>query len=200
MSAPFDSDLIRQAGPLWIEATHAEFLAAIEAGALPQEAFARWLAQDYLFAKTLVAFQAIVLAKSRRDCHGPLIAGLVALDSELGWFERHAERLGVDLDVRPHPVCRAYCDLLMRSAYNEPLGVLLAMLYGVEVSYLAAWSALEAKGPYQEFIERWSNPAFADYVDSLRRLAEGYPHERAQAAFNGVLEAERDFWRMAWEG
>jgi len=197
---PFDSDLIRNAGALWREATTSPFLDALAAGTLPEEAFARWLAQDYLFATNLVGFQAIVLAKARRDCHGPLIAGLAALDSELGWFERHAARLGVDLEVRPHPVCQGYCDLLMRAAYSHPLGVLLAMLYGVEVSYLAAWSALQPKGPYAEFIERWSNPGFAAYVDSLRELAGRYPHEGTQAAFNRVLEAERDFWRMAWEG
>lgn len=200
MNAPFDSDLIRNAGPLWREATTSPFLEVVAAGTLPEEAFKRWLSQDYLFAKNLVGFQAIVLAKSRRDCHGPLIQGLAALDSELAWFERHAARLGVDLEVRPHPVCQAYCDLLMRAAYSQPLGVLLAMLYGIEVSYLAAWSALEPKGPYAEFIERWSNPGFAAYVDSLRQLAQRYPHEAAQAQFNRVLEAERDFWRMSWEG
>lgn len=200
MAGAFDSDLIRNAGALWREATRSPFLDAVAAGTLPREALARWLSQDYLFAKTLLGFQAIVLAKARRDCHGTLIQGLVALDSELAWFEQHAARLEVDLEVKPHPVCQGYCDLLMRAAYSHPLGVLLAMLYGVEVSYLAAWSALEPQGPYAEFIERWSNPAFAAYVDSLRQLAERYPHEGAQAQFNRVLQAERDFWRMSWEG
>ena len=200
MASPFDSDLIRNAGPLWREATTAAFLDALAAGTLPAEAFARWLSQDYLFAKTLVGFQAIVLAKARRDCHGPLIAGLVALDNELAWFERHAARLGVDLEVRSHPTCQGYCDLLMRSAYSHPLPILLAMLYGVEVSYLAAWSALEPKGPHAEFIQRWSSPDFAGYVDSLRTLAVRYPHDGAQEQFNRVLAAERDFWQMAAEG
>ncbi len=101
---------------------------------------------------------------------------------------------------RPHPDCQAYGDLLMRSAYSQPLPVLLAMLYGVEASYLAAWSALAPTGPYAEFIERWSSPAFADYVTSLRQLTEHYPHEAAQEFFNRILAAERDFWRMSWEG
>jgi thiaminase len=51
--------LVQNAGPLWDEATHAPFLEALAAGTLPVEAFRRWLAQDYLFAKDLTAFQAI---------------------------------------------------------------------------------------------------------------------------------------------
>ncbi|MBI3666255.1 MAG: TenA family transcriptional regulator [Acidobacteria bacterium] len=192
--------LIREAGPLWEEATHSPFLDAAAAGSLPPEAFRRWLSQDYLFAKGLTAFQAIVLAKAPRECHRALISGLTALNTEMEWFEAHAARLALELEIPPHPVCRGYTDFLMRCAYTQPYPVLLVVLFGVEVSYLVAWSALEAKGAYAEFIERWSSAAFADYVATLRALAERYPHEAAQAHFNRVLEQERDFWRMAWEG
>ena len=192
--------LIRNAGALWDEATRSPFLDAIAGGTLPQEAFRRWLSQDYLFAKGLTGYQAIVLAKAPRECHKPLISGLAALDSEMDWFEAHAERLQVKLDMAPHPTCRLYIDFLMRAAYTQPYPVLLAILFGVEVSYLAAWSALDPKGPYAEFIARWSSDAFAAYVASLRALAERYPHEAAQENFNTVLVHERDFWKMSWEG
>ena len=138
--------LIRNAGALWDEATRSPFLDAIAGGTLPQEAFRRWLSQDYLFAKGLTGYQAIVLAKAPRECHKPLISGLAALDSEMDWFEAHAERLQVKLDIAPHPTCRLYIDFLMRAAYTQPYPVLLAILFGVEVSYLAAWSALEHEG------------------------------------------------------
>jgi thiaminase len=195
-----ESALIRNAGPLWPEATRSPFLDAAAAGTLPEAAFRRWLAQDYLFAKGLTAYQAIVVAKIPRACHKPVIAGLGALDQELDWFESCAARLGVDLEAPPHPVCRRYIDFLMRCAYTQPYPVLLAILYGVEVSYLAAWSALPPQGPYSEFIERWSAPAFQRYVAGLQGLAERHPHDAAQEYFNQVLEHERDFWRMAWEG
>lgn len=84
----------------------------------------------------------------------------------------------------------------MRSAYTEPIAVLLAILFGIEVSYLAAWSALKPEGVYKEFIERWSNPHFVEYVAKLQDLAEKHPHEGQQSAFDQVLELERDFWRM----
>lgn len=194
------SDLLQSAGPLWHDATHSPFLTAAADGTLPTPAFQRWLAQDYLFAKSLTAFQAIVLAKIPRSCHKPVIAGLAALDSELDWFESHAARLQLDLDLPPHPACRRYIDFLMRTAYTQPYPVLLAVLYGVEASYLAAWSALPPQGPYREFIARWSSSAFQQYVDALRALAEQHTHPAAPEYFNRVLVHERDFWRMSWEG
>lgn len=190
--------LIEGAGELWRAGTTARFLEAVAAGNLPEEAFRRWLAQDYLFAKGLMAYQALTLAKAPRDCHGALVAGLAALDNELSWFEGHAARLDLKLDVEPLAACRAYTDFLMRAATSQPLPVLLAVLFGVEASYLAAWSALEPKGPYAEFIERWSNPGFAQYVESLGRLADRYRHEASQTYFNRTLEHERDFWAMTW--
>jgi formylaminopyrimidine deformylase / aminopyrimidine aminohydrolase len=196
----YDHQLVRNAGPLWDEATRSPFLDALAAGTLPEDALRRWLAQDYLFAKDLVAFQAILLAKAPRDCHQPLIEGLAALDKELGWFESHATRLHVDLDIAPQATCRSYTDFLIRYAYTRQYPVLLSMLLGVEASYLAAWSALPPSGPYAEFILRWSSADFAAYVVLLGALADRHPHEAAQEHFNEVLVHEREFWRMSWEG
>jgi thiaminase/transcriptional activator TenA len=88
----------------------------------------------------------------------------------------------------------------LRCAYTQPEPVLLAILFGVEASYLAAWSVLPLSGPYAEFIERWSNADFVAYVETLGGLAERHPHETAQKHFNEVLEHEREFWKMSWEG
>jgi thiaminase len=96
--------------------------------------------------------------------------------------------------------CRWYTDFLIRCAYTEPYPVPLAMLFGVEASYLAAWSTLLPSGPYAEFIQRWSSADFAAYVGLLGALADRNPHEAAQEHFNEVLVHEREFWKMSWEG
>ena len=49
-----------------------------------------------------------------------------------------------------------------------------------------------------EFIRRWSNAQFVEYVGELLCLCEQSPHADQQAQFNEVLRHERDFWRMTW--
>jgi thiaminase/transcriptional activator TenA len=192
--------LIAAAGELWEQATQAEFLTAAGDGTLPPEAFHRWLEQDYQFARRLVSFQAVLTAKTPRPAHKLLIAGLSAIDAELDWFERHLADRGLAADATPHPACRRYVDFLLTAAYAEPFEVSLAVLFGVEVCYLVAWSQLAASGPYAEFITRWSNDGFVEYVRSLRRLVDRHPHPGQAEAFIATLCHERDFWRMTWEG
>jgi thiaminase/transcriptional activator TenA len=73
------------------------------------------------------------------------------------------------------------------------------MLFGVEASYFAAWSAFAPAGLYAEFIARWSSVNFTAYVEALGGLANRYPHEGAQKCFNEVLAHEREFWQMSWQ-
>src|SRR5262245_5892288 len=168
----FDSSLlVLRAGTRWKDATTAAFLDAINDGTLPPEAFNRWLVQDYHFADTLTSFQAIAAAKTPRQRRESLIVGLGALDAEVDWFEAQVSARGLEFNAPVHDGCRRYCDFLIQAAYREPYPVLLAMLFGVEASYLTAWSRLSPRGPYAEFIDRWSNARFGDYVESLRHFS-----------------------------
>ncbi|MDX1623601.1 MAG: TenA family transcriptional regulator [Gemmatimonadota bacterium] len=201
MGHDFDrSRLAVGAGDLWEEATRARFLDAVGDGTLPEEAFDRWLVQDYRFVSGLSRFVALTVAKTPREAQRVVIGGLAALDEELEWFEDHAEERGLDLDAEPHPVCRRYVDYLIAAGYGEPMEVLLAILYGVEVAYTVGWGRLEAEGPYAEFIERWTHPDFQAYVAELRDLADAHRHPDQQEHFDRVMEHERAFWRMTWEG
>lgn len=194
------SPLAKGAGELWELGTRATFLDAVGDGSLPEEAFHRWLVQDYLFVKGFAAFAGLTIAATARPAQSVLISGLAALDDELAWFEEHARARSLDLDVEPHPTCRHYLDFLLAAGHTEPAEVLLAIFYGVEVAYTVGWGRLEAKGPYAEFIDRWTNEGFQEYVRLLGKLAEEHPHPRQQARFNEVMLHERDFWRMTWEG
>lgn len=195
-----ESRFVRTAGDLWFAATRSPFLNAAGDGSLPAEAFDRWLAQDYHFACGLTAFEGTVVARSSRPEQSVVIAGLAAMDDELSWFEAQAGTRGLALRAPVHPVCRCYTDFLLRAVHEESLAGLYAVLYGVEVAYLAAWSALGPEGPYAELIARWSSPAFRAYVSRLRALAETAPDPTSQPLFDEVLRHERDFWAMAWSG
>ena len=189
-----------RAGEHWELGTRAKFLDAVSDGTLPEEAFSRWLAQDYLFVKGLARFVALTVAKAPRAAQKTLIRGLAALDAELDWFELRASERQLDLSAEPHPACRRYVDFLMAAAYSQPVEVLLAVFYGVEAAYTVAWGRLEPEGPYAEFIDRWTHPDFQAYVNELNRLVDAHPHPKQQEYFNEVMRFERDFWHMTWKG
>ena len=195
-----NSRLVLGAGKLWKSGTEAKFLDAVGDGTLPEEAFRRWLVQDYLFVLGFTDFVALVASKTPRPGQKVVIDGLTALNEELDWFEEHAQSRNIDLGVEPYPVCQRYIDYLLASTYREPNPVLLAILYGVEVAYTVAWGRLKPEGLYAEFIQRWTHPGFQDYVAELMKLADAHEHPDQQAAFNEVMRREHDFWRMTWEG
>ncbi len=194
------SRLVLRAGELWRRGTTARFLDAVADGSLPEEAFARWLVQDYLFVRGFTDFVCLSAAKTPWPAQSVVIGGITALGDELRWFERQAAERGLDLGVEPHPTCRRYVDFLLAAGWARPVEVQLALLYGVEVAYTVAWGRMEPRGPYAEFIERWTHPDFQAYVGELRKLADDHPHPDQQAAFNEVMRHEHDFWRMTWEG
>jgi thiaminase/transcriptional activator TenA len=195
-----NGSFVRSAGRLWGEGTRAKFLDAIRDGTLPTEAFERWLVQDYLFAKGLTTFQAIAAGKAPRSAQKVLIDGLVAMEAELQWFEKLASEHSLDLKTPHHPICQRYVDYLIASAYTKPPAIHLAILFGVEAAYLSGWSRLEASGPYEEYIRRWSNDLFSQYVAELHQACVDHPLKGQQDEFNTVLCHERDFWTMTYEG
>ena len=194
------SRLAAGSGDLWEPGTSARFLDAVGDGTLPEEAFNRWLVQDYIFVQGFTRFLAVAASRVARPEQSAMIGGLAALDAELAWFEDHLAGRGLDLSAEANPTCRRYVDYLVAAAYTEPVEVLWAIFYGVEVAYTVAWGKLAAEGPYAEFIERWTSPEFQEYVAELLRITDANPHPGQQPAFDEVMRHEREFWRMTWEG
>lgn len=192
--------LIRGAGALWLEATTSPFLGAMADGSLGEKALARWLVQDHHFAVGLAAFEGILSSRLPRPAQSAVIRGLAALDEELDWCAERARTLGLDLAGPVHPVTRRYVDFLLANVNSQSPAGSLAILYGVEASYLAAWSALAPTGPYSEYISRWSSEAFRAHAERLRECAEADCDSTSQLLFERVLRHEKDFWDMAANG
>ncbi|MDQ3812178.1 MAG: TenA family transcriptional regulator, partial [Chloroflexota bacterium] len=165
-------DLLQRHLELWQAATRHRFLDGIKDGTLPERAFKRWLAQDYLFVADLLWFQARLLARAPRPAQAALAGGLVALEAELGWFEVRSSDVGVALDAARLPATAAYRALLEQlDAGDYPAG--MVALWALERAYLEAWQSARPGAPaYREFAEHWTTPGFADYVAALERAAE----------------------------
>jgi thiaminase len=200
-------DLLSRHSELWHRATRHPFLDGVRDGTLPQEAFRRWLVQDYHFVRGLLRAQAYVLAAAPRSDQRVLAAGLLGLVDELEWFEGHAASRGWDLQARGHPTCHAYVEFLW-GLPQAPYAAQITALWACERAYLEAWtSAFPGVPAYREFVEHWTQPAFAEYVAGLevcarRALAKASASELASAeeAFCRVADYEAAFWEMTWNG
>ena len=179
---------------LWTAATRHPFLDAIRDGTIADDAFNRWLAQDALFVADLLAFQSRLLARAPRPAQGVLAGGCVALVDELDWFEVQAARRGVELEQPALAATIAYRELLERLD-AMPVDVALTGLWVIEKVYLDAWSsAASSTSPLREFVEHWTAPGFAAYVDALGELATPECDGDVVAE---VLTHEVAFWDMA---
>jgi formylaminopyrimidine deformylase / aminopyrimidine aminohydrolase len=178
----------------WAAATRHPFLDAVRDGTIIDSAFDAWLVQDAIFVGDLLTFQARLLARAPRPAQAVLTGGCTALVDELDWFEDQAARRGLDLNAPALPATLAYRQLLQRLD-EAPFESAMTALWVIERVYLLAWtSAASDSSPFGDFIEHWSTPAFADYVDALGKLAAPAQHD---AIVGDVLEHEVAFWDMA---
>jgi formylaminopyrimidine deformylase / aminopyrimidine aminohydrolase len=179
---------------LWSAATRHPFLSAVREGTLSDSAFDRWLVQDALFVGDLLTYQARLLARAPRAAQGVLAGGCVALVAELDWFEVQAGRRGLELEQPALPATLAYRELLGRLD-AAPYEAAVLALWVLERVYLLGWAFAAADTcPFGEFVEHWSTPAFAEYVDALGELAVP---EGQDVLVGDVLSHEVAFWDMA---
>jgi thiaminase len=185
----------------WRAATRHAFLDAVRDGRLPDTAFATWIAQDYLFVADLLVFQARLLARAPRSAQAVIASGVAALEAELTWFEHRRARHDVER-LQATERYRALLEALDAAAYP----VASVGLWAIERAYLDAWqSAAPGAKAYSEFVEHWTVPEFATYVDGLagaanQALSVATPDEQAEAVatFLAVARLEADFWQMAY--
>jgi formylaminopyrimidine deformylase / aminopyrimidine aminohydrolase len=192
---------------VWHAATHNTFLDKVKDGTLPFKAFATWLGQDYHFASNLLDSQCLILLHAPRADQNLLIGGLFASDSELSWLEANASTYNIDLNQAVLPTCRMYNDFLLALQY-QPYAVQVTSVWALNKAYYDAWStALPGAPKYKEFVDRWTTPAFKDYVDGLKNavnrvLASASKEDRALAEvyFLWIALYEKDFWDMVLNG
>jgi thiaminase/transcriptional activator TenA len=179
---------------LWAAATRHRFLDAVRDGTIADQDFNRWLVQDALFVRDLLTFQARLLARAERPAQSTLAAGCAALVSELDWFDEQAATRTIDMNQPPLPATLAYRELLGQLD-TAPYESAVTALWVIERVYLLAWTtAASDSSPYREFVEHWTDPGFASYVQALGELAVTAGNDEVVA---DVLSHEIAFWDMA---
>jgi len=208
----FTAEQLDRIRPLWHAMLSHPFLQRTRDGEIPDETFANWMQQDYLFVEAAIPFMAALLPKGPERHREPLIAAIGALQKELGLFEERAADVGVDLRAAPPAfTCHAYIQFLMATAYQRSYAEAYTVLYAAEKAYHDSWKVvkegLDERSPWYPFVENWAGEDFAAYVAYL----EGELNELAAAAgaeeqgrmaelFELTTKYEIAFWEMALGG
>lgn len=227
--ARFTAWLREQSEPAWTAAVDHPFINELGAGALPEDAFAAYLVQDYAFLDALVgAFGYAVGDAPDIPTKRPLVEFLdTVTDEENDYFQRAFDVLDVP-DHDRHtpsltPTTEAFLDLLGRASreggYAETLSVLVPAewIYAEWATTLADRHGDPNQDPpsagadlpfyYGEWIDLHATPAFVAFVDWLRGQLDTAgpavsPRRRTRVArhFTRTVELEAAFFDAAYGG
>jgi thiaminase len=198
--------------PLWRRMLAHPFLLQTRDGTIPDQTFARWMQQDYLFVAAGLSFLAALLARAPRRHREPLADAIAVLRAELRLFEDQAAKAGVQLDeAAPAFVNHAYMQFLMATALGRSYPEAYTVLYAAEKAYHDSWrvvrEGLSPTSRWYPFVDNWAGAAFAAYVadlqDNLDALAEqaGSAEQQVMAElFEVTIGYEIAFWEMALSG
>ncbi len=201
--------------PAWTGATEHRFARELVRDDLADDAFRRYLVQDYAFVETLVGVfgHAVgeapeMAAKSRLvDFLGTLTA------DENDYFERSFDALGVPEADRTDPdlteTTRAFEDLLGRAAREGGYAETLAVLVPAEWAYLE-WASDADGRPDRFYLAEWvdlhAGPGFESVVDLLRReldregaVASPRRRRRIERLFRRTVDLEVAFFDAAYD-
>jgi thiaminase (transcriptional activator TenA) len=208
----FIAEQDQRLAPIWTGIREHRFLHETRDGTIPEETFAVWLRQDYLFVEAAIPFIAALVPRAPTHHLGPLTGVLSALEKELHLFEERAARVGVDLRCAPPAfACHAYIQFLLATAHTRSYTESYTVLYAAERAYHESWlvvqEGIDADSPWRPFVENWAGEEFAAYVkylgSELEALAEGAgsaERERMAELYRLTLLYEMAFWEMAADG
>jgi thiaminase len=191
------------------------FLSETAAGTIPDERFANWVAQDYIFVREAVPFISLMIPKAPL-AHRTALAGTVsAFQGELSVFEEMAAEHGIVLEgVEPAPINLAYINWLKTTALLDPYEAAYTALYTGEKAYTDSWLVVQrglqrrgASSKWQRFIDVWASEGFQAWVDSLAVELDALA-ENASAGMRALMERrfvdglryEWQFWSLAYYG
>ena len=196
--------------PDWTAATTHAFVEELATGSLADDAFARYLVQDYAFVETLVSLVGYGVGQApTMESKAELAAFLGAITTdEDDYFRRSFESLGVPAsrwaDPEMNDTTAGFRDLLLRAAHEGGYAETLAVLVPVEWIYLE-WAMAIDERPEPFYLDEWielhATPAFESTVGWLRSELDKYGptlaerrQERIERLFCRAVQLEVAFF------
>lgn len=214
----FSDWLTARAEPFWSAATDHAFTQAIGDGSMPEEAYVRYLIEDYTFVTDLASVLGYLVAKAPTMRAKSCLSGFLALltSEENDYFLRSFEALGVEpktYEVAAQgPVTQAFSELLLTSAGEGTYEEGLACLLCAEWVYLT-WGLREAQKPrpeqfwLAEWIDLHSVVGFESFVNWIREemdrvgtALDADAQEKLGQLFRHMSALEQAFFDAAWTG
>jgi len=209
--ARFTDWLRARSEPDWTAAVDGRFVRELGTDRIDDDAFRRYLEQDYAFVETLTGTFGHALAEApSMAAKGRLADFLGTLTSEENdYFERSFEALDGNPDADPDATTRAFVDLLERAGREGGYAETLAVLVPAEWMY-ETWATGVDSRPERFYLDEWielhATPAFVEFVAWLRAEldregAAASPRRQARLdrLFRRTVELERDFFDAAYE-
>ncbi|HUE97035.1 MAG TPA: hypothetical protein VMN39_10265 [Longimicrobiaceae bacterium] len=208
----FSDEQVERLGSLWNEMLAHPLLARMRSGTIEDDAFVRWMRQDYLFVSAAIPFLAALIPRGPAAHWQPLARAVGTLEREIRLFEDQAKALGVGLrDAVPSSTVHAYNEFLMdtaqRASYEEAFTVLYAAHRATHESFRFVKSGRAADSPVGPFVKNWAGREFGFYLGYLGtevdKLAdEAAPGIRAKMAemFERVVRYEIAFFSAVLSG
>lgn len=181
------------------------FVQGIASGELQREKFVRFMSQDAFYLTGYARAFAAGLAKSlSTDCIYLFKELLDSCIEELKLHKSYSEKWGFSLEIEPGEAVIAYTDFLIRAAFLDDSGHILAatapcfVLYGYIGNELA--KVLNPESPYREWVETYSSPEAAAAVQEIEFGLNQYcvVDERAGEYYRRALELEYRFFDEAY--
>ncbi len=216
--ARFTDWLAARAEPHWSAATGHAFTKAIGNGTMPEDAYVRYLIEDYTFITDLASTLGYLVAKAPSMKAKSRLSGFLALltSEENDYFLRSFEALGVPAETyetaAQGPVTRAFADLLLNSSGKGTYAEGLACLLCAEWCYLT-WGLREAEKPrpkhfyLAEWIDLHAVEGFENFVNWIREEMDAVggalevgEQESLAEIFNRMSMLETAFFDAALTG
>jgi thiaminase (transcriptional activator TenA) len=217
MAGPtFSAQLRAAAADIW-EAQHRHpFVRGVGDGTLPEQRFAHYVRQDYVFLVEYARMLALGAARAPDLQTMRRLADLAQaiLSEEMELHRAFAREFGIsELDLETEtaaPTTQAYTDFLVRTAALGDAGELAAALLPCMWAYTELGQRLAAAGaPADERYARWiAMYASAEFeelaawcrglVDRLGAAADDEGRARMERAFVTCSRYELAFWEMGW--